>query len=109
MNMWAWLEYDYLLTRQVLRLPCFKMDWKLAILEGLRLRNQRESGGFTELITSRECSVLFTAGIWLESEAIIYHQIFAHSDSKIQDQLETIRKEVTRLTYLKNELETVPQ
>lgn len=83
------------------------MDWKLAILEGLRLRNQRESGGFTELITSRECAVPFTAVSLLEG--FVFTSIFCtFTDSKIQDQLETIRKEVTRLTYLKNELETVP-
>ena len=27
-------------------------EWKLEILRQLRLRNQRESGGFSELITS---------------------------------------------------------
>ena len=28
-------------------------EWKVEILQQLRLRNQRESGGFTELIASR--------------------------------------------------------
>ena len=35
-------------------LPTEEMDWKLVILEKLRLRNQKESGGFTELILSRK-------------------------------------------------------
>lgn len=29
-------------------------DWKLVILGQLRIRNQRENGGFSELITSRK-------------------------------------------------------
>ena len=32
------------------------MDWKVVILRELRLRNQRENGGFTDLITSRKNS-----------------------------------------------------
>lgn len=53
-------------------------QWKLSILGELRLRNQKESGGFTELIISH---------------------------AKLQDQLETARKEITRLEYENNELE----
>ena len=49
---WAW---SVVLTWQVrFRHQTMEQGWKLKILAQLRLRNQRESGGFGELITSRK-------------------------------------------------------
>jgi len=41
------------------------MDWKLVILGRLRVRNAKESGGFTELISSRKFASIL--GFHLES------------------------------------------
>jgi hypothetical protein len=53
-------------------------QWRLDILRELRQRNKRESGGFSELIASH---------------------------GKLQEQLNAVQKEITRLEYQNNELD----
>ena len=79
-----------------------KMDWKVIILERLRVRNSKESGGFTELVASRKnCRRCFQICLAVVTEPSLC------TDGKLQDQAESLKKEITRLEYQKNELERV--
>ncbi len=87
----------------------------MKILGQLRLRNQRENGGFTDLINSRKTSGIRPARpVWFDSIAVATNlsmlspcSSYCFSDSKLLDQVESLRKEITRLDYHKNELEKV--
>ena len=70
-------------------------QWKLDILRDLRQRNKRESGGFSELIASRMDIYIPVTSL----PCII--------DGKLQEQLNALRIEVTRLEYQNNELDQV--
>ena len=52
---------QYYLGRSAKMSTSDMMDWKLVIVQRLRQRQQRESGGFTELINS--CRLLWWGGI----------------------------------------------
>lgn len=77
--------------------PC---QWRSDILRDLQQRNKRESGGFSELIASRKYSRKRLC-------VVVCVCICMHVDGKLQEQLNAVRKEITRLEYQNNELEQV--
>lgn len=81
--------------------------WKLAILRELRLRNQRESGGFSELITSRAFVKEPCAGECVCTSYVSPPLLRVSLDGNLQKQLDALRKEITRLEYENNELDKV--
>lgn len=90
--------------------PVLVMDnWKLVILRELRLRNQRESGGFSELITSRAFVTEPCTGECVCTPFTCFSPSLLRTslDGNLQKQLDALRKEITRLEYENNELDKV--
>ncbi len=94
--------------------------WQSEILKQLRLRRQRESGGFTELILSRKfsnkqplcpdqgfSSTRKTNNLHHYDVYMYMYCVIHVVDGKLQEQVESLRKEITRLEYQNNELNTV--
>lgn len=117
------LFYDVIVLKMAME---GQLQWKVEILRQLRLRNQRETSGFTELILSCEYILqekYVNHGITMPHTCIhVFKLLWADlhvpvvmlptlsvcpTDGKLQEQVESQRKEILRLEYQKNELDKV--
>ena len=83
-------------------------SWQLEILRRLRERNKNETGSFRELILSRKLHKLsYHYNCSHLPFSLTHTDTLTQLDGRLLDQVESLKKDITRLEYQNNELERV--